>query len=143
MKEQIDITAKVLANLENVDRFKGAYTLGLVRLIKVTDNCYNFEDLCGDMYNPAVNPDIPAEQLAREKRNFKARVNRVGVWDIHLECRETPISDWQVVDAMGGCVGDDWIGSGYDAEYVDNAEHWIFTNVHLKVIATALNAVSQ
>ncbi len=100
---------------------------GLVRLDIVPDEVCMLEDLAGDCFNPDVNTDIPPARLAEEYRHFCDRVDRDGVWGIVGEWRlpiDAAVDDadaWQHADSCFGFVGDDWKGSGHDADIMRQA----------------------
>ena len=139
--EHANITAKVLAQATaaNISRVQAGFALGLTQIIMVEDDDYNFEDLCGDMFNPEACPDIPAEQLAREKRNFRARVNRNGVHGVIVQCRATPTAEWVDVESCWGWVGMEFVGSGTDNDFIEAANDWLFTNADLKTMQDAFD----
>lgn len=139
--EHVNITTKVLVKStdSNISRVSAGFALGLVQIIMVEDQHYNFEDLCGDMFNPEVCPDIPAEQLAREKRNYRARVNRNGVHGVILQCRANPVAEWVNVDSCWGFVGMEFVGSGTDNDFVSQANEWLFANADLRGMQESLN----
>lgn len=84
---------------------------GPVRIRIAPDEICDFDELCGDSYNPIANPDIPASRLARERQQELDRVNRDGVWGMIGEYWDG--DDWQLVDSCWGFVGDDFKESGY------------------------------
>jgi hypothetical protein len=76
------------------------------RIIEHPDSWMDFEDLCGDTYRPEVHPDIPAEQVLREKEEFRDLVNREGVFGYILEqWNPAPGKGWEHVDSCWGFVG--------------------------------------
>jgi hypothetical protein len=93
-----------------------------VRLIVVPDDCYDIDNLKGDCYNPVVNPDIPAERLEAEEREFEEKVGAEGVYGIVGQYKCPCCGSWEDADAVWGFVGDDWSGSGYDADVIISAE---------------------
>jgi hypothetical protein len=81
-------------------------------------------DLKGDAFNPEVNPDIPADQLKREERSFEARIRRSGAWVMISEYwtgryweRHGDMMD----NIIGGFVGHDFFGSGYELQVMQSA----------------------
>lgn len=143
--KSVNITAKVLDNATNtnISRVKAGFALGLVQIIMVEDEHYNFEDLCGDCYNPEANPDIDPEQLKREKRNFRARVNRGGVHGVIIQCRPTPTAEWVSVESCWGYVGMEFVGSGTDNDFIEEASEWLYVHADLKAIQSAFNELSK
>jgi hypothetical protein len=87
---------------------------GDVRLRIVPDDCADFDDLCGDTFNPVVNSDIPESRLERERKEFEDKVNRDGVWGVIGEYFDGEV--WHQSDSCFGFVGDDWKRSGYDVD---------------------------
>lgn len=43
---------------------------GPYRIVEVPDFDIDFENLCGDSYNPKVNPDIDPAELKRQEAEF-------------------------------------------------------------------------
>lgn len=81
-------------------RFQHAEDAGLVRL-----RCE------GDDMNPVDMFDAPEGVIERESK----RAERDGVWWWCGEYRTHPDSnDWEIADSIGGFIGDDFDGSGYD-----------------------------
>jgi len=134
-----DITANVLAGVitSDVKRVEAARVLGMFRVVLVEDETYSFEDLCGDMYNPEANPDVDVTVLARQKRAYRARVNRDGVYGSLAQVRNTPTGLWVTVESIWGFVGEDFIGSGYESDFIENASEWLFTNLDLPKLQAA------
>jgi hypothetical protein len=139
----MDITQEVFRAVSDgsgrMELFRNMYELGFVRLAMHDDPTFTFADLCGDCYSPEVNPDIPAEQLAKEKAAFRRRVNREGVHGVCVEVRENPQSEWgqvggNVVDSIWGFVGLDFIGSGYEMDLINTAADWALENVNLAFV---------
>lgn len=128
-----DITTKVLQSVTgiNILRATAAHTLGLFRIVLVEDDHFNFEDLCGDCYNPEANPDIEVTTLARQKRAFRARVNSQGVYGAVLQVRAMPTAEWINIESLWGLVGMDFVGSGYEGEFVHQANEWLFSELDL------------
>lgn len=138
-----DMTSFILAanDVEHAnDMQKLAYYhhLGLFRIRATPDPDYTMRDLLGDTFNPVACPDIPAAQLKREEKNERARIHRQGVWGFILEVRKTSADAWgsayaDRLDSLWGNVGADFIGSGYDHEFLCTALEWLEEN---KVVAT-------
>jgi hypothetical protein len=137
-----DVTACILAandaeHADSTQRLAYYHHLGLFRIRAEPDTDYSFADLCGDTYNPEACPDIPPAQLAREKATFRSRVSRQGVWGFVLEVRKSSADAWGVpgehLDSLWGNVGADFVGSGYDHDFLVNALDWLEEN---KVVET-------
>lgn len=132
--EEPDVTSCILAandveHADSVQKLAYYHHLGLFRVRAVPDEDYTFADLCGDTYNPEACPDIPAAQLAKEKKAFRSRVSRQGVWGFILEVRGSSAVAWGVpgesLDSMWGFVGADFVGSGYDHDFLVTALDWL------------------
>ena len=100
-----------------------AVRLGKIRITRERD-LINMYDLKGDAFNPEVNPDIPADQLKREERSFEARIRRSGAWVMISEYwtgryweRHGDMMD----NIIGGFVGHDFFGSGYELQVMQSA----------------------
>lgn len=145
MEIQNDITAKTLAHAatkatgDDMKRISAAATLGLLRVVLVDDPDYDFDNLCGDLYNPKVNTRIDKDELNRQKRAFRARVNREGVYGSLIQCRSIPTGEWETIESIWGMVGEDFIGSGYDIDFLSVANDWLFSNLDLPKIQSALS----
>lgn len=136
MTQQIDITLDVLrrdpANEEYL-RLAYFHRLGLARILKVEDQDYSFDKMQGDSYNPAAHPDIPAEQLAKEKTKERRRLREQGAWGGAIQVRKTSQDPWvrdgcYYLDSIWGFIGDDYVGSGYDGDQVAMALEWLDEN---------------
>lgn len=129
----MDITNKVLESAgmpaETMAKLTAAHTLGLFRVVLERDEHFSFADLCGDTYNPAANPDIPAEQLKKEKAAYRSRVNRQGVWGAVLELRAATDEQFNNDQSIWGFVGMDFVGSGYDTDFCLAAVEWLTENL--------------
>lgn len=146
-----DITRAVLtANpSKEADALLVFHSLGLFRIIVEEDKHSTFADLCGDSFSPEVNPEIPAEQLRKEREQFRSRVRRMGVWGAIAQVRakttdkwdEPPVTHREVwsehyqqnctvasgTSSIWGFVGGEFIGSGYEADMMDTAHKWLTT----------------
>ena len=87
----------------------------LASITKEKDEFYQFSDHAGDCYCPIANPDIDAGELKKQERRERARFNRQGVY-FH-----TLVVAGQDIDSIGGFVGDDFYGSGYDQDFYFSA----------------------
>lgn len=136
-----DITKQVLKTLPLADitRARAGHELGMFRIVLVEDDNYNFEDLCGDCYKPEACPEIEVTTLARQKRAFRARVKSQGVYGAVLQVRATPTAEWINIESLWGLVGMDFVGSGYEAEFVHTANEWLFTELDLPYLQSMFN----
>jgi hypothetical protein len=129
--------------LGDIMRVRAGHDLGLCRIVMIQDDDYNFEDLCGDCYKPEACPDIEVTTLARQKRAFRARVNREGVWGVILQCRPDPTCEWVDVESVWGLVGKDFFESGYDSEFVKLADQWLMEKVDFDYMIGLIRTFSK
>lgn len=122
---------KVVGKNTDISRVRAGFGLGLFRIVLVEDDNYNFEDLCGDCYKPEACPEIEVTTLARQKRAFRARVKSQGVYGAVLQVRAIPTDEWTNIDSIWGLVGMDFVGSGYEGDFIHSANDWLFTNLDL------------
>lgn len=88
-----------------------AESAGIVSLEVVPDDSWlTFDDLMGDTFNRAANPDIPESRMAREEKAERERFERDGVVGIVAKAHG------EHVDSVWGFIGDDWKDSGYDVD---------------------------
>lgn len=79
---------------------------GPYRIIEILDTDYDFDDLCGDIYNPKLNTEISPETLERERLEFLNEVETVGVYGYELQVWDSNIDEgWTHVDSCWGFVG--------------------------------------
>lgn len=83
----------------------------LADIQKAIDEHYTFEDSIGDCFCHITNPDIDPKELKRQKINARSRFNRLGAYDMTL------VIDGIQSDSIGGFVGNDFYGSGYDTDF--------------------------
>ena len=99
--------------------YEGMFTVierdGLAYIAKEEDAYYTFADHAGDCFDPTVNTDIDPEELKRQERRERARMSRQGAWyhTLHVDGVEG--------DCIGGFVGNDFYGSGYDTDFYAEA----------------------
>lgn len=79
---------------------------GPYRIVEVPDTDFDFENLCGDCYNPTANPDIDPAELKRQKAEFADLVNREGVFGYVLEKWNPEVGKgFEHVNSCWGFVG--------------------------------------
>lgn len=108
----------LLSTLDNVLRQAAAEYImrhDLASITKEPDDYVNFEYLEGDMFCPVTNSNIDPVQLKKEKAAYRRKVKKEGVWVMKLELHELEGNDNP--DYIGGFVGDDFYGSGYDTDW--------------------------
>ncbi len=88
---------------------------GIATIRKERDEFYTFADHAGDLFNPEVNNNIDPEELKTQRRRELARFNRAGTWFYSLNVLGNEL------DSMGGFVGNDFNGSGYDIDFYASA----------------------
>ena len=89
---------------------------GNYRILEVVDECSTMDDLKGECFDPKVNPDVPADQLREEERDFECRIDHEGVFGYVLERWNPEIGiGWEHVDSCWGFVG----------QHSDTNEHYI------------------
>jgi len=87
------------------ERQTDAEIAGAVRLTWEPDYSADFEDLCGDCYDPRVNSDISPPRLERQKKAFLEQINNEGVWGLVGEYFDG--NKWQHADSCWSFVGQD------------------------------------
>jgi len=136
-----DITKAVLASNSAGAELWAYFHLGLLKIEQVEDSVTTFADLCGDCFCPVTNPDIDPETLTRQKRAFRARVARQGVHGAVLFTRARPCDEWSESDSIFGFVGSDFIGSGYDSDFLASAKTRLFAGADIAAIRSALEVL--
>jgi hypothetical protein len=76
------------------------------RIVEVSDELQNIDDLKGDTYNPQANPDIDPAILAKQEQRFESVVYIEGVYGYILEKWNPEVGiGWEHVDSCFGFVG--------------------------------------
>lgn len=76
------------------------------RIIEQADTESQFDDLCGDSFNPLFHPNIPAKRLEQERVEFRETAEREGVYGYTLERWNPAVgAGWEHVDSCWGFVG--------------------------------------
>jgi hypothetical protein len=60
--------------------------------------------------------DLPEEEKQEEKEKIAARIEREGHWIYSTMYRVSEQDTWKVADNIGGFIGRDFFGSGYDID---------------------------
>jgi len=102
-----------------IDPILAAVARHKIRVRKVADDYYTFDDHKGDCFDPTINTDIDPKALKRQERNERARFNRQGAFYSIAEYWTG--RTWVETDLIGGFVGDDFIGSGYEYDLLSSA----------------------
>ena len=79
------------------------------------DDHYSFTDHCGDCFCPITNHDLDPKELARQKKNEYNRFKRHGAKFMQMEVMG------EELDSIGGFIGNDFYGSGYDGYFYRSA----------------------
>ncbi len=88
---------------------------GVSIITRDSDQYYTFADHEGDMFDPDINNNIDPEELKTQRRRELGRFNRNGVW-----CHTLFVLG-EEIECMGGFVGKDFYGSGYDSDFYASA----------------------
>lgn len=105
-----------MSTIDTEKRFKRLERLGLVSFGPVDDPDVDLDNLFGDTFNPACHPEIPREQIERERQEEINRAERMGVVGIVGSYSLTAEAPYMQADSVWGFIGDDYKGSGYDAD---------------------------
>lgn len=75
-----------------------------------------FEDLFGDMFEEYHADTIPGgmRELKAQEKRAQARLAEDGQWYVETWVRDPGGDGWHSADGIGGFVGDDFYGSGYE-----------------------------
>lgn len=105
-------------NAELVGRIEAAIRLGKIKLTRSEDDC-SFAELAGDIFTPEVHDNIEPAKLKREEKAYKARIRNSGQW--FYQSWYWDGRSWNRSDSIGGFVGWDFMGSGYELQVMDEA----------------------
>lgn len=100
--------------------FVALQELGLVELRGEPDEWVSFDDLAGDGYDPEANPDVNPNVLKKQEEAFRRRIEGAGVYVYSSEYL-LPDGTTEQADIIGGFVGDDFFGSGYEPQVMEAA----------------------
>lgn len=89
---------------------------GLVEILSVDDYDYSFKDWAGDSFCSVTNFDMTRQELKRQERNARQRFNKQGAKRMELSILG------EYFDCIGGFVGNDFYGSGYDIDFYLTAQ---------------------
>jgi hypothetical protein len=93
-------------------------SLDLVRLEREPDD-QSFDDLHGDCYVREVNTDINPNVLNKQRMEAEQRLEDEGQWVIIAQFNafnDDGTPEWHTADTIGGFVGEDFFGSGYEED---------------------------
>lgn len=95
--------------------FMALQDVGVVELRREPDDWVSYDDLAGDCYNPAANPDVNPNVLKKQEEAFRRRIDEEGVY-VYTSAYLLPDGTPECTDVIGGFVGDDFFGSGYEPQ---------------------------
>ena len=101
-----------------------AIKLGKIGIKREQDDYATFENCCGDIFKPEVNTDIEPSELKRQERNLRKRFNNAGCWTMvtrYWTGRGWEESEGLTKNVIGGFVGYDFFGSGYEMQMFEDA----------------------
>jgi len=106
---------------------------GLVRLESVPDDCMSVDDLFGDTFDDYHADTIPGGQrtLNAQKAEAYDRLQNEGAWVVESEYKQDGF--WHTADCIGGFVGDDFDGSGYEPQVCLAAVEQLFESRGLEL----------
>lgn len=105
-------------NPELTGGIEAAIRFGKIKLTRIEDDC-SYSELAGDIFTPEVHDSIDPAQLKREEKAFKARIRNSGQW--LYQSWYWGGRSWNRSDSIGGFVGWDFMGSGYELQVMDEA----------------------
>ena len=121
-----------IAAKETQTQFDDLESQGLVR-IRHEPDYVDFENMCGDMFDPDVNTDIKPEILEREKEEYCDKLNRDGVWFVISEYFDG--KEWQHADSIGAIEGTDSDICGYTCDLQQAAIDALISHNYTRHIA--------
>lgn len=89
---------------------------GLVMLARDPDDHLSMDDLFGDSFDPVVNSDMNPNVLKKQREEAERRVELEGTWFMEASYRDPGGDGWHSADSIGGFVGEDFWGSGYESD---------------------------
>jgi len=99
---------------------------GKIRLCLDDDHTRSAQDLADDCdaFSPEANPSVPRKTILKERAAFIAKVSRQGIKVSTMEYWTG--RDWEGLlgienNAIGGFVGEDIMGSGYELQLMQSA----------------------
>ena len=88
-------------------------------------------EVFGDCFDPNVNSDINPNVLKKQHAEALDRVNCEGQWIMVAKAKKDDgnYDGWEETDSIGGFVGDDFYGSGYEEQMYLSAMDYIADSV--------------
>jgi len=95
------------------------------------DDDLGIDDLFGDCFDPNVNSDINPNVLKKQRAAAIDRASREGLWIMVAKAKkdDSNYDGWEETDSIGGFVGDDFYGSGYEEQMYLSAMDYIADSV--------------
>ena len=86
----------------------------LAAIEKIEDD-RSASEFANDLFSADNHPDMHPSTLSRQRNALEKRVEEVGLFTVEL------IVNGESISAIGGFVGDDFYGSGYDDDFYREA----------------------
>ena len=106
------------AKINAMARTQALYTLlanhDLAAIEKIEDD-RSASAFATEFYTPSHHPDMHPSTLSRQRNALEKRIEKVGLFTVEL------IVNGESVSAIGGFIGDDFYGSGYDDDFYREA----------------------
>lgn len=106
------------AKINAMARTQALYTLlanhDLAAIEKIEDD-RSASEFANDLFSSDNHPDMHPSTLSRQRNALEKRVEEVGLFTVEL------IVNGESISAIGGFVGDDFYGSGYDDDFYREA----------------------
>ena len=106
------------AKINAMARTQALYTLlanhDLAAIEKIEDD-RSASEFANDLFSADNHPDMHPSTLSRQRNALEKRVEEVGLFTVEL------IVNGESISAIGGFVGDDFYGSGYDDDFYREA----------------------
>jgi hypothetical protein len=93
-----------------LDRFKEQ------RLVAIHENPddLSFDDLHGDTFDVTIDHGINVNVVRKQRAEAMDRLEQEGQWAMEAVFRDPGEDGWHSADSIGGFVGEDFWGSGYE-----------------------------
>lgn len=106
------------ARVNAMARTQALFTLladhGLARIEKFADD-RSASEFANEFYTPSHHPDMHPSTLSRQRNALEKKIEKVGLFTMEL------IVNSESVRTLGGFIGDDFYGSGYDDDFYREA----------------------
>ena len=106
------------ARINEMARTQALFTLladhGLATIDKFADD-RSASEFASEFYTPSHHPDMHPSTLSRQRNALEKRIEEEGLFTMELIVNDESVS------AIGGFIGDDFYGSGYDDDFYREA----------------------